>query len=86
MHDVMASLFDPGKDQAYPLVTSTKDPEVESVLKEEKGTEESPPAHMGEEIEEQTSASPSVSHTEPNLVYDNITGERSDNHHTFIKQ
>lgn len=73
---------------------NTKDPEGESVLKEDEVTEESPLAHMDEEREEQTTASPDVSHTEPNLVHDNITGERSGNlwsdskllgiHNTFI--
>lgn len=59
---------------------NTKDQEEESVLKEDKGTEESPLIHM-----EQTTASPVVSHTELNFVYDNITGEHSDHQGSHFK-
>lgn len=73
----------------------TKDPDEKNILKEDKGAEESPLAHVDEETEEQTTASPAVSHTEPYLVYDNITGEQADKkwseskflciHNTFIR-
>lgn len=56
---------------------STKEPEEKGVLKEDKRKEESHLAHMDEEKEKQISASPTVSHIEPNLLYDNITGEYS---------
>lgn len=57
---------------------STKDSEEKSVLKEDKRKEEFPLTHIDEEKEKQISASPTVSHIETNLMYDNITGKYSD--------
>lgn len=58
---------------------NTKDQDEKNILTEDEGTEESPLAHVDEETEEQTTLSPTVSHTEPDLVYDNITGEQANN-------
>ncbi|XP_060759433.1 collagen alpha-1(VII) chain isoform X3 [Neoarius graeffei] len=63
-----------GKDQANLLVMNTKDQDEKNILTEDEGTEESPLAHVDEETKEQTTLSPTVSQTEPDLVYDNITG------------
>lgn len=53
-------------------MANTNDPEgKESTLKEDKGAED-------EEKAEQSTASPAVSHTQPYLVYDNITGEHTE--------
>lgn len=57
---------------------NSKDPEEKSILKED---EESPVVRMDEDEEEQSTASPAVSHIE----YNDTTGEHADNQWSEFK-